>query len=197
MKLPAPRHTSEFSLEKSLSERRSVRKYQPGDLKIEEVSQLLWAAQGKSSDNYRTAPSAGALYPVEIYMVCGQVEGLETGVYHYRPDEHEIVKLLDGDHRKELASASVNQPWISEASIDLVVVGVFGRMSAQYGSRGVKYVYMEIGHITENVCLQATALNLGSIVIGAFFEDQVNKILQLPTIEQPVAIVPVGRKQPY
>jgi len=172
IKLPEPIYKSNISVEEALSKRRSIRTYSGENLTIEEVSQLLWAAQGITSPwGGRTAPSAGALYPLELYLIVGDIEGIDKGVYKYRPEEHELEKVAEGDKRAELAEAAVRQEHVRDAAIDIVFTAVYARTTWKYGERGVRYVYMEAGHAAQNVYLQAVSLNLGTVVIGAFFDD--------------------------
>ena len=195
IKLPHPQHDSDVSLEQSLLERRSVRNYSGQPLTLEEVSQLLWAAQGITNPaGFRTAPSAGALYPLELYMVAGDVEGLEAGVYRYQPDGHRLAKTLDGDKRAQLAEAVLEQEWVEEGAVDFVFTAVYERTTGKYGERGIRYVHIEVGHAAQNLCLQATALGLGAVTVGAFYDDQVSQVLGLPAEEQPLYVIPVGRK---
>lgn len=194
MKLPEPRLTSNISLEQTIQSRRSIRIYQEGSLTIEEVSQLLWAAQGKTAEwGGRTAPSAGASFPLEIYLVAGDVSGLETGVYHYLWESHELAKLSGYDKRKELTTVSWGQKYISLAPIDIVIAADYKRTTARYGNIGSHYVDLEVGHCGQNIQLQAEALGLGSVVIGAFQENLVMNSLGIK--EDPVYIIPVGRKK--
>jgi len=196
IKLPEPRTNSDFSLEQTLLERRSVRDYADAPLKLEEVSQLLWAAQGVTSGwGGRTAPSAGGLYPLELYVVVGKVEGLTEGIYKYRPDGHGLAKVADGDQRSKLAEAALGQEWVEEAAIDIVMTAVYKRTTLKYGERGIRYVHMEAGHAAQNLYLQAAALGLGMVSIGAFYDDQVSEILGLPGDETPLYVIPVGRKK--
>lgn len=195
IKLPKVSYTSNISVEEALSKRMSIRDYSGGNLSIEEVSQLLWAAQGiTSSWGGRTAPSAGALYPLELYLVVGDVEGLDKGVYKYKPGEHELEKVKDGDVRKELAEAAVGQEHVREAAIDIVFTAVYERTKAKYGERGIRYVHMEAGHAAQNVYLQAFSLDLGTVSVGAFIDDKVKKIVNAKKEEKPLYIMPVGRK---
>lgn len=195
LKLPEPRYDSEVSVEEALLKRRSVREYAGGYLTLQEVSQLLWAAQGITDPRgLRTAPSAGALYPLEVYLVVGDVENLTQGVYKYKPNGHEILKVLDDDKRVELAGAASGQASVREAAIDIVITAVYERTTARYGERGIRYVHLEVGHAAQNICLQATALNLGLVTVGSFSDDQVKDVLNLPENEQPLYIIPVGRK---
>lgn len=195
LKLPEPRYASVTSVEEALAQRRSIRAYTGEKLTIDEVSQLLWAAQGITAPwGGRTAPSAGALYPLELYVVIGDVEGIDTGVYRYRPEEHELEKVWDGDLRAALADAALGQNCIRDAAIDIVFTAVYERTTGKYRERGVRYVQMEAGHVAQNVYLQAVALDLGTVTIGAFTDSDVKRIMNLQEQEDPLYIMPVGRK---
>jgi len=196
IKLPEPKYDSSVSIEQALLERRSVRAYKDAPLTLTEVAQLLWSAQGitGSKRGYRTAPSAGALFPLEVYAVIGNVEGIAEGVYKYKPDEHELTKVREGDMRDKLAAAALRQTCVREGAIAIVFSAVYERTTRKYGDRGVRYVHMEVGHAAQNVCLQAVSLNLGTVVVGAFRDDEVSKILNLPDEEQPLYILPVGKR---
>lgn len=196
LKLPEPRLKSEVSLEETLLHRRSVREYANVPLTIEDISQLLWAAQGITTEwGGRTAPSAGALYPLEVYLVVGNVENLAPGVYKYKPERHELVKVRDGDVRRELTKAALGQTWIKEGAIDIVIAAVYERTTKKYGDRGVRYVHMEAGHAAQNIYLQAVALNLSMVTVGAFYDDHVKDIMGMPEDEVPLYVIPVGRKK--
>ena len=193
--LPEVRLTSDVSLEETLLHRRSIRDYTDEALSLEEVSQLLWAAQGITEAwGGRTAPSAGALYPLEVYLVVGDVEDLTLGVYQYRPDGHELVKVKDGDVRAELAGAALDQDSVQDGAIDIVIAAVYERTKVKYGERGIRYVHMEAGHAAQNVYLQATALDLGTVTIGAFYDDSVRDIVGMPGDVAPLYVIPVGKK---
>ena len=194
IKLPVPDYRGNTSVEEALLKRRSVRFYSGEDLSIEEVSQLLWAAQGTTGTG-RTAPSAGALYPLELYLVVGDVEGLDNGVYQYRPVEHELEKRVTGDVQMELSKAAVgqNQAHVRDAAVDLVFTAVYERTTGKYGERGFRYVHMEAGHAAQNVYLQAVSLELGTVVIGAFSDDKVKELVNAEEQEEPLYIMPVGR----
>jgi SagB-type dehydrogenase family enzyme len=195
LKLPEPRYASNTSVEAALAQRRSVRAYSGENLTIEELSQLLWAAQGITEPwGGRTAPSAGALYPLELYVVVGTVTGLDAGVYQYRPATHELEKTKDGDVRAALAGAALSQGFIGDAAINLVFFGVFNRTTVKYGERGIRYVYMEAGHAAQNVYLQAESLDLGTVTIGAFDDPAVQQIVGMQEQGRPIYIMPVGRK---
>lgn len=193
--LPEPRFDSDVSVEQALLQRRSVRDYRDAPLTLDEISQLLWAAQGitEPTRGFRTSPSAGATYPLETYLVAGTVEAVSAGVYRYDPAENKLMEVRDGDIRAELASAALGQRFIEEAAISIVLSAVYERTTNRYGDRGIRYVHMEAGHAAQNLYLQAVALDLGMVVVGAFHDDQVGNILRLPGEERPLYIIPVGR----
>lgn len=192
VKLPEPRPSGEMSVEEALAARRSVRSYQDEALSLTELAQLLWAAQGITAHwGGRTAPSAGATYPLEVYAVVGEVTGLEAGVFHYRPDGHLFVRRTAGDLRGELASAALGQGWVREAPVSLVIAARYERTTGRYGERGVRYVHIEVGHAGQNIYLQAEALGLGTVIVGAFDDQDVKTLLGIE--EEPLAIMPVGR----
>ncbi len=192
--LPDARLMGEMTVEEALFERRSVRDYTGEPITLEEVSQLLWAAQGTTVDwGGRTSPSAGGTYPLELYLVAGDVDGLEAGVYLYRTGRHELARILSGDVRKELAQASLGQSSVEEGAVVLAISAVYERTTGRYGGRGLRYVHMEAGHAAQNVYLQATALDLGCVVIGAFQDDDLSALLGLPDDEAPLYVIPVGR----
>lgn len=194
IKLPNPVQDSDTSLEEALRKRRSVRSYKDSPLMAAEVSQLLWAAQGVTSPRgLRTAPSAGALYPLETYVVAGNVDGLPDGVYHYRPDKHELAMTVKGDKRSELCRAALGQTSVRNAAAVLVFSAIYERTTAKYAERGFQYVHMESGHAAQNVFLQSVSLDIGTVVIGAFYDDAVRKVLKMSDREQPLYIMPVGR----
>ncbi|MCR4409511.1 MAG: SagB/ThcOx family dehydrogenase [Candidatus Saccharicenans sp.] len=209
IQLPAPRHDSQFSLEKALKARQSVREYQEVPLTMAEISQILWAAQGFTRERkepptrwnpkyewqggLRTAPSAGALYPMEIYLLAGKVDGLPGGVYKYVPKNHALIKVTEADKRKELCLAALKQPQIEKAPAVILMAGVYERTSYKYGERAERYVHMEAGSIAENIYLQATALGIGTVLIGAFNDEEVKKVMALPADESPLVIMPLGR----
>ncbi len=185
--LPPPRVVGDVSLEETLAKRRSVRDYTHQALTWEEIGQLLWAAQGITRDwGARTAPSAGALYPIEVYVVTGQ------GLYHYLPHEHQMLHTPVLGLREALWQAGLKQDWIREAPAVFVIAAVYGRTEAKYGDRAQRYVHMEVGHAAENLLLQAVALDLGAVVIGAFHDDQVQRALGLPEDHAPLYLIPVG-----
>jgi len=194
-KLPEPRYTSSTSLEKAIAERRSVREYGNKPLTLAEISQLLWAAQGVTSPSgYRTAPSGGALYPLEVYAIIGNAEGIEKGIYKYKPQKHEVIKVKNGDVRNELSRAALGQTSVADGAVSFVITAVYERTTRKYGDRGIRYVYMEAGHAAQNVCLQAVSLGIGTVVVGAFRDDEVKKVISMSDDERPLYIIPAGKK---
>jgi SagB-type dehydrogenase family enzyme len=192
MKLPEPNLDSGFSLERAIHLRRSIRGYGGEPLTLIHLSQLLWSAQGITSPlGLRAAPSAGATYPLEIYVVAGEVDGLAPGVYHYFNRNHEIALTIEGDRRSALAGAALGQTIIEDAPLSLVIASVDTRTAQRYGDRTARYVAMEAGHAAQNVYLQATALGLGTVVIGAFFDDEVSRVVDLGEAS-PLYLMPVG-----
>jgi len=195
--LPEPSFNGNVSVEEALRERRSVRVYAEVPLTLSDLGQVLWAAQGVTNDRgYRTAPSAGALYPLEVYVVAGNIMGLEPGIYHYRPGEHLLIQTASGDQRAALQAAAVNQTSVGDAPVTIVIAAVPDRTTAKYGERGMRYVSMEAGHAAENVYLQAQAINLGTVTIGAFDDGEVREVLGLPGNTTPLYLMPVGRPVP-
>lgn len=193
--LPPPVVTGKQSVESLLQHRRSVREYPDLALSLAQVGQLLWAAQGIThAGGYRTAPSAGALYPLELYVVAGHVIGLNKGVYHYQPKGHSLIKLADGDFREALAKAALYQTSVEQAAAVIVFTGVYARTEKKYGQRAERYVQIEVGHAAENLFLQAESLGLATVVVGAFRDQAVSKVLKLPADHAPLLLMPVGRK---
>lgn len=193
--LPKPKNKSKLSVEEALSKRRSVRSYSDTPLTLMELSQLLWAAQGiTKSRRLKTAPSAGALYPLEMYIVVGKVKELKAGLYHYHAKEHSITMKAIDDLRAELSDTALSQSYIRETPVVLVFTAVYQRTMRKYGQRGRRYVHIEIGHACQNVHLQAETMNLGTVIVGAFRDEEVKKLLNLKN-EEPLAMMPVGRKK--
>jgi SagB-type dehydrogenase family enzyme len=199
--LPAPALDGNVSVESALANRRSRRNFQDKPLSVEQLSQILWATYGITQPmpqpslrgGLRTTPSAGASYPLEIYVVIGNVTGIEPGVYRYVSEEHKIIRTIDRDVRAELRDAALGQAMLRDAPITVVFAAVYERITARYGERGrLRYVYMEIGHSAQNVYLQAEALGLGTCAIAAFHDDRVSAVLQLPADEAPLYLMPVG-----
>jgi SagB-type dehydrogenase family enzyme len=195
--LPEPSFKGNISVEEALKERRSVRVYAEVPLALTDLGQVLWAAQGVTDERgHRTAPSAGPLYPLEVYVVAGDVAGLEPGVYHYRPGEHLLIQTAGGDQRAALQAAAVDQAPVGSAPATVVIAAVPDRTTGDFGDRGMRYVFMEAGHAAENVFLQAQAINLGTVTIGSFDDGEVREVLGLPENTTPLYLMPVGRPVP-
>lgn len=191
--LPGIESHGDMSVAEAIEARRSVRAFRRKDLALSDISQLLWAAQGITDrDGLRAAPSAGALYPVEVYLVAGDVEGLPPGVYRYTPQEHHLILVASGERRNPLAGAALGQSWVRRAPAVIVITAVFERSAVKYGQRARRYSHIEVGHVAQNIYLQATARGLGTVIVGAFDDAEVQEVLDLPPDHAPLAIMPVG-----
>jgi SagB-type dehydrogenase family enzyme len=190
--LPMPTLEGELAVESAIAARRSVRRFTNDPVTLEQLSRLLWAAQGITGEDgfKRAAPSAGAKYPMEIFVVAGRVEGLEPGVYWYVPSGHTLNLLSVGDHRRELSDYALSQEWISDAPLSLVITGVYERTMEKYDERGIRYVHIEVGAVAENVYLQAESLGLGTTMVGAFSDEDVRELLRADV--SPLGIMPIG-----
>jgi len=185
--LPKPNQNGSVSLEQAVTKRRSQRKFVSRALTLEQIGQLCWAAQGQEAhSHYRTAPSAGATYPLELLVVTCD------GLFQYLPAKHSLERLTDQDLRAELTMAAWGQNFIEAAPLTLVFAAEFIRTTGRYGQRGIRYVYMEAGHAAQNVHLQAEALGLGSVAVGAFDDASVSKVLTLPNHLEPIYMVVIG-----
>jgi len=185
--LPPPHTDGAVSLEACLARRRSVRSYTAQDLTWEQIGQLLWAAQGLTAEwGGRTAPSAGALYPLEVYVVTRQ------GVYHYVPAGHRLITLATEDRRGALQEGCLGQSAVGAAPAVFVVTAIYARTASKYGDRAARYVHLEAGHAAQNLLLQAVALNLGGVPIGAFDDAGIQRVLALPADHEPLYVIPVG-----
>lgn len=195
LQLPEPRLKGVLSVESALQLRRSVRAFSTEALALSEVAQILWAAQGisdKRPERFRTAPSAGALHPLQVILLAGQVDDLAPGIYRYLPEEHALTPLAKGDRRTILAKATLAQDWIADAACILALAGTYARTTGKYGERGRRYVHMEVGHVGQNVYLQASALGLGTTMVGAFRDQELQRVLGLEPDESPLALLPIG-----
>jgi SagB-type dehydrogenase family enzyme len=185
-----------MSVREAITRRRSVRDYAIRPLSLTQLSELLWAAQGitEPSRQLRTAPSAGALYPLEIYVVVkeGGVTGFDAGIYHYRAQENSLTLVKGGDFSFKLKTAALDQDAVGLAPVNLVTTAVLQRTTVKYGDRGVQYAFLEAGHAAENVFLQAQSLGLATVVIGAFDDDAVRAMLGVRAAERPMYIQPIG-----
>ncbi len=187
--LPEPELKGKVSLEETIKKRRSVRSYSDKELTPKELSQLLWAAQGITDiKGHRAAPSAGAVYPLEIYVV------KEDGLFLYRPRDHILKPVSGRDLRQQLSDAALGQNFIAKAPVTIVISAVNERIRTRYGERGIRYTHIEVGHVAENIHLQAVALGLSSVPVGAFDDNAVSSVLNIPKWEKPLYIIPVGHE---
>jgi len=209
IKLPSPQLEGKVSVEETIAKRRSVRRYRLESLTLSQLSQILWSAQGITGvGKIRAAPSAGAIYPLEIFAVIGKQamiviaseakqsssrEDLPAGIYHYEIDSHSLRLHLQGDLRLDLARAALDQGFIAEAPVDIVICAIYPRTSYTYGRRGERYVHMEVGHVGENIHLQTVALGLATVEVGAFDDEEVRKVLGLEEQIKPLYIMPLGK----
>jgi len=197
--LPKPSLDGKVSVEKAIKERRTIRDFKERPLSLNHLSQLLWAAQGITDpkERKRAAPSGGALYPLDIYLIVGAngVEGMEAGIYHYLPEKHSISLLSKGDRRKEVATASLWQIWMAKAPVMFIITAEYRRITGKYGERGIRYALMEVGHVGQNIFLQTEALGLGAGIVGAFNDADVSKVMGGAPQHEPLLIMPVGYKR--
>ncbi len=196
VELPQPEREGTLTVERTIEDRRSVRSYVPGSLALEEVGQLLWSAQGITEERrgFRAAPSAGALYPLTLYLVAGEVEGLEAGVWRYLPAQHAIERVVAGDVRENLSNAALRQDSLASAQVTLAIAADYDITAMRYGPRAERYVHIEVGHVGQNIYLQAESLGLGTVAIGAFDDNAVAGVLGIPENESPLYLMPVGLK---
>jgi len=205
IKLPAPRLQGHVSLEETILRRRAVRRYSKKPLLLSQLGQILWSAQGiTGTRQFRAAPSAGATYPLEIYVVIGKqciVDGetkqdlqeLQAGIYRYETNSHSLSLHTSGDSRLDLARAALNEEFIAKAPVNIVICALYHRTSYRYGKRGERYVHMEVGHVGENIHLQAVALGLSTVEVGAFDDGAVTRVLGVNKQIMPLYIMPVGK----
>ena len=182
--------------------------YSEDSLSISELSQLLWAAQGITQKieeppsiwhgeqwmgGLRTAPSAGGLYPIELYIAVGKIKGLSQGLYKYNPQQHSILKVLDGDKRVDISNAALKQRCIQKGVVNIIICGDYKRTAFKYGNRAKQYVQIESGAVCQNIYLQSSALDLGTVFVGAFKDDSLKASLNIPENEHPLGIMPIGK----
>lgn len=191
--LPEPAKTSVVSVERAIATRRSIREFSDEPVTLHQLSQLLWAAQGITGEDglKRAAPSAGAKYPMEIYIATGRVKWAPPGVYHYRPEAHRLELVKEGDVRSALHDEALSQEWVKDAPLVIIITAVYERTMEKYGERGIRYVHMEVGAVGENVYLQAGSLGLGTTFVGAFSDEGVKAVLGVSDVA-PLGIMPVG-----
>lgn len=196
IKLPKPEHKG-ITVEEALKQRRSVRDYSAKPISKAQLSQLLFAAQGTTEKLHgkalRTAPSAGALYPFEVYIIANNVQDLPRGIYHYSVLDHTLELIKSGDFRNQIIDAGLGQQALADAGVTFILSAIFDRVRCKYGERGCRYVYIEAGHISQNIYLQAVSLGLGSVCIGAFSDEKVNKLIDADGWKEAVIYLhPVG-----
>jgi len=185
--LPAPEKRGTMSLEEALYKRESVRSFSSKPLTMREISQILWAAQGRTRHwGGRTAPSAGALYPLEIYVA------LRDGLYRYLPDQHQMLQIRGGNLAASLSEAALGQGCVREAPAVVIITAVYERIERKYGKRGERYVKIEAGHTAQNILLQAVSLGLSAVPVGAFYDEKVSRVLSIPDDHKPLYLIPVG-----
>jgi SagB-type dehydrogenase family enzyme len=197
IQLPRPFITGGLALVEAVNQRRSIRNFTPGSILLFQLSQILWAAQGitEARKKFRSVPSAGMTYPLEVYVVIGEngIEKTESGVYHYGVETHSLALHIQEDVRPDLSQAAMGQDSISVAPVSLIICAVNDRTLMRYNVRGERYVYMEVGHAGQNIYLQTSALGLGTVAIGAFHDEDVRKVLQLDSKVRPLYIMPIGK----
>lgn len=207
IELPAPSFDGSTSVENALLTRRSERVYLQNAIKFEDLSQILWAAQGVTREidtvprvfigekwfgGVRTAPSAGALFPIELYIAAGNVENIDPGLYKYNALNHTLIKIMDGDKREEVRKAALGQSAVKNGPACIIVAANIGRTEYKYKSRASQYVYIESGAVCQNIYLQCNTLGIGTVLIGAIREDPMKIALGLPDSETPIAVMPIG-----
>jgi SagB-type dehydrogenase family enzyme len=186
IKLPAPQLKGSKSLEECIFKRESVREFKDKEIELEKISQILWSGQGKKGYK-KTVPSAGGTYPLELYVV---FKG--KGIFHYDAERNLLKLKKEGDFGEALAKAALDQMFIYEAPLDIIICADFNRTYDHYGKRGRRYVYIEIGHCAQNIELEAVALGLASVPIGAFYDEEVKKVLDIKRNFEPIYIIPIG-----
>lgn len=203
LSLPKPILKGTVTVEEALNSRRSVRQYKDEALTLEDVSQLLWSAYGVTNPvapkilrgGLKTAPSAGGLYPLEVYLYVKNVTGLEPGFYYYQPNGHKLCLVKKGDYAQQLGFVCYSQNFIATAPITIIYSAIFERTTSKYGERGrERYVMMDLGHSGENVYLQAEALNMGTVAIGAFMDLELKQLVNMTKVEEPLYLMPIGKK---
>ena len=197
IELPEPQRSGDVSVEETMQQRRSVREYASTPLTVEEIGQLAWSAQGITdpSQGFRTAPSAGATFPMEIYFLISNAGDLADGVYRYLIDDHSLEQVIERDLRDDLYRVALQQDAVTNAPVVMVITGVLSRIEPHYHDRAMRYMYMEAGHVAQNIYLQSVPLEVGTVVIGAFSDDGVSEVLQLDGGEYPLYILPIGKLQ--
>lgn len=176
-----------------LAKRKSIRRYSKDPLKLDELSRVLWATYGLIDRRRRVVPSAGATYPLEVFVVVKNVEGLKPGIYKYNEVDHSLYLVREGDFSRDLARACLDQSWVREAPVNIVITAIPEKTTSWYGERGLRYIHLEAGHVGQNIYLAATELGLGTVAVGAFYDDEVLKLLGLRENHLVLYVFPVGK----
>ena len=194
MKLPVPKNDGRLSLESMLATRRTVREYKSEkSLHLSDLAQLLWSGQGVTSpQEYRTAPSAAALYPIDLYVVAGLVDGLDAGIYRYLPSSHELAAVSEGDRREDVVAVSFDHGWMADCPAHIVLNLMVDRMTPKFGELGLRFALLEVGHIAQNLLLQAVSLGLGAAPICAYDGGKLKTVLGLGEADDPAYLITVG-----
>lgn len=196
MKLPPPETAGAMPVEQAIKQRRTIRSFSRRTIPLEALSQLLWAAQGITEDRgfKRAAPSAGALYPMDVYAIVGQdsVSRMDAGLYHYQAGGHELAAVVTQDLREKIARASLSQMWMARAPVSLAITAEYRRITGKYADRGVRYALIEAGHIAQNLFLQAESLGLKAGIVGAFHDNELAATLHLPRNHEVLLVMPIG-----
>lgn len=201
IKLPKPNNIKTETLNYAIQHRKSIREFSEESLSKEQLSYLIWASTGIQREEhgfkYRTAPSSGALYPIETYFVINNVKHLAQGVYHYNVESHYLEAIKKGDFRSSISKAALDQSMCYHSTAVFIWTAIFNRSKCKYGQRAYRYIYLDAGHIAENLALSATSIHLGTCHIAALYDDEVNKILDIDgitesTIYLSVVGVPIG-----
>jgi SagB-type dehydrogenase family enzyme len=194
IKLPEPKTTGSISVEETLLKRRSVREYLSEHLSLAEISQLLWSAYGiTSEEGFRTAPSAGALFPLKIYLAAVNINKLEQGFYLYDSKTHTLELRKTGDYAEPLTAGTFFQDYIGEAAAILIISADYTGPNEKYGDQGKKFTWMDLGHLGQNVHLQAVSLDIGTVAVAAVRPDEIEKLLDLPGGEEVLYLMPLGK----
>ncbi len=193
--LPAFTPDRPMMLDETLHRRRSVRAFRAKPLSLGQLGYLLWASTGiqraERGYEFRTAPSAGALYPIETYIIANEVRDLEAGLYHYAIRDHQLERLRAGSLGRETTAAALGQDMCAMAPAVFAWTAIFARCTWKYGQRAYRYVYLDAGHIAENLALAAVSLGLGTCQIGALFDDEVNKLLDVDGVQESILYMSV------
>ena len=196
IKLPTPSLKGKISVEEAIFKRKSIRMFKTEPLSLLQLSQILWASQGITyATGHRAVPSAGATFPLEIFILVGEntVESLKSAIYHYEVNSHSLSLHREGDFRQTLCEAALDQHFIATSPVSMVVCALFSRTTSRYGRRGERYIHMEAGHLGQNISLQAIAIDLATVMVGAFHDEEVSMVLKTEPQIKPLYIIPIGK----